>query len=204
MFERFTEPARTVVTGAQEEARDLGHAWIGTEHLLIAALRTPDASGAAALAGLGVTARACRQAVREVVTAGEDDGLGPQDARALQALGIDLDEVRRRAEQTFGPGALDAPDPEQQRTRRGSPFRRRGREQRRRKGHVPFAPRAKKALELSLREALARKDRYIGVEHLVLALLRSDDRLTRALWERLSVRPDQAREAVLDSLRKAA
>ncbi|HET6635890.1 MAG TPA: Clp protease N-terminal domain-containing protein, partial [Streptomyces sp.] len=63
---------------------------------------------------------------------------------------------------------------------------------------------AKKALELSLREAVARKDRHIGVEHVVLGLLRSDDSLTRAMWERLDVRPSEARDEVLASLRRAA
>lgn len=204
MFERFTKPARTVVIDAQDEARSLGHAWVGTEHLLIAVLRTPQEAGAATLADLGVTARGCREAVREVVATGEEDGLGPQDAEALQALGIDLEEVRRRAEETFGPGALDARDPAARPPRRGLPFRRHRGDDRTAAGHVPFAPRAKKALELSLREALALKDRHIGVEHLVLALLRSDDRLTRALWARLTVRPDEVREQVLASLRKAA
>jgi ATP-dependent Clp protease ATP-binding subunit ClpA len=202
MFERFTEPARTVVTDAQEEARGLGHGWIGTEHLLIAVLRTPEESGAATLAAQGLTAQACREAVREVV-AGDDDGLGPRDAEALQAFGIDLEEVRRRTEETFGPGALDATHPAEPAARRGMPFRRR-RKETGRTGHVPFTPRAKKALELALREAVALRDRHIGVEHLVLALLRSDDRLTRAMWDRLSVRPGDARARVLSARRKAA
>lgn len=203
MFERFTKPARTVVTDAQDEARALGHDRIGTEHLLIAVLATPGEPGAAALTDLGVTAGGCREAVRDVVAAG-GDGLGPQDAEALQALGIDLEEVRRRAEQTFGPGALDAPDRAGRPTRRGLPFRRRRADDRTGTGHIPFTPRAKKALELSLREAIAMNDRHIGVEHLVLALLRSDDRLTRALWDRLSIRPDDARARVLSARRKAA
>ncbi len=100
MFERFTEPARTVVTGARDEARGLGHAWIGTEHLLIAVLRAPQAPGAATLTGLGVTAQTCREAVREVVTAGDGDALGPQDAEALQDVrhrpGRDRAATRRR------------------------------------------------------------------------------------------------------------
>jgi ATP-dependent Clp protease ATP-binding subunit ClpA len=204
MLERFTAPARAVVTGAREEARALGHGWVGTEHMLIAVLRSPEEPGAAALAGLGVTAPACREAA-EAVTAGQPGGgLGPRDAEALQEFGIDLQEVRRRTEETFGPGALDAPDPAARAPRRRFPFRRRRPVERPATGHLPFTPRAKKALELSLREAVARKDGHIGVEHVVLALLRSDDPLTRAVWEHLDVRPSGARESVLASLRKAA
>jgi ATP-dependent Clp protease ATP-binding subunit ClpA len=203
MFERFTEPARTVVIGAREEAGALGHGWVGTEHMLIAVLRAPEQPGATALAGLGMTAQGCREAAEAVVSARPGGGLGPQDAEALQEFGIDLDEVRRRTEEAFGPGALDAPDPADRGRRRRLPFGRRRTEQPS-AGRLPFAPRAKKALELSLREAVARKDRHIGVEHVVLGLLRSDDSLTRAMWERLDVRPSEARDEVLASLRRAA
>ncbi|HWM35561.1 MAG TPA: Clp protease N-terminal domain-containing protein, partial [Streptomyces sp.] len=110
MFERFTRPARQVVVGAQEEARSLGHDWIGTEHLLLAAVRLPQEPGAATLVRLGLTAGNCRAAVANVVS-GPGDALGPEDAEALKALGIDLDEIRRRAENAFGDGALDAPQP---------------------------------------------------------------------------------------------
>ncbi|WP_272892498.1 Clp protease N-terminal domain-containing protein [Streptomyces sp. JJ36] len=55
-----------------------------------------------------------------------------------------------------------------------------------------------------MREAVARKDRYIGVEHLVLALLRSDDRVTRGVLARLGIEPAPVREIVLADLRDAA
>lgn len=206
MFERFTQQARTTVVGAQEEARNLGHDWIGTEHLLIAVLKQPGEPGAATLARLGVDAEAARAAVRHLTDRG-GDGVGEDDAEALRALGIDLEEVRRRAEDAFGPGALDrVPDPpEERRGVRGLlPFRRPGGRGRRDRGHIPFMPRAKKALELSLREALALKDPYIGCEHVVLGLLRSDDRLTSGLFARLGLEPKAVRAQVLADLRHAA
>jgi ATP-dependent Clp protease ATP-binding subunit ClpA len=87
------------------------------------------------------------------------DGL---DAAALGTVGIDLDAVRDRVEATFGPGALDAPGAG------------RGREP---KGHLPFSPRAKKVLELSLREAVALKSKNIADGHIALGLLREGEGL---------------------------
>lgn len=208
MFERFSAAAREVVTGAQQEARALGHERIGTEHLVLAALRHPRQPGTTTLRGLGVTTEACRTAVAAVVT-GRDAALDAEDARALRSLGVDLEAVRGRAEEAFGPGALDspqAPAPAPS-TRRRTPFgRRRGRGS----GpatlprHLPFTAGAKKALELSLRECLARKDRRIGVEHLVLGLLRCADRTSLALFERLGVDPAATHARVLDELRHTA
>ncbi|AXK31337.1 Clp protease [Streptomyces armeniacus] len=214
MFERFSKQARQTVISAQEEARTLHHARVGTEHLLLAVLRRPEEPGAATLVRLGVTVDSCRAAVSGVV-AQDTDTLGPEDAEALKAFGIDLDEIRRRTEETFGPGALDGPGPRtgpgpqkpwplsalsRRRNPRSDGTESRAPEQ----GHIPFAPRAKKALELSLREAIALKDRQIGVEHVVLALLRSDDRLTRAVFQRLGVDPQSFRELVLSDCREAA
>jgi ATP-dependent Clp protease ATP-binding subunit ClpA len=210
MFERFTRQARATVVGAQEEARALGHGWIGTEHLLIAVLRRPDEPGAATLVRLGADAEAARAAVERAAGRG-GDGVGEEDAEALRALGIDLEEVRRRAEDAFGPGALDrAPrPPDERRGVRGTwavlPFRRRGTgRDRRDRGHIPFTPRARKALELSLRESLALKHRHIGCEHLVLGLLRCDDRLTGDLFARLGLEPETVRARVVADLRGAA
>jgi ATP-dependent Clp protease ATP-binding subunit ClpA len=206
MFERFTKQAREVVVHAQEEARGMNHTWIGTEHLLLAVLRRPHDPGAATLDRLGVTAESCGDAVRALVVR-DTDALSPQDAEALKTFGIDLDEIRRRTEATFGKGSLDPPaDPGAERPRRLFPFGRRGRRARtaETEGHIPFTPRAKKALELSLREAIAAQDKHIGVEHVVLGLLRSDDRLTCELFARLGVEPGPVRDLILADLRKAA
>lgn len=200
MFERFTHEARDVVIQAQQEARELHHRWIGTEHVLLSLLGTPDAPGVATLTRLGVTAERAHEAVLAVAGDGAE-GLGEQDTEALKALGIDLDEVRKRAEETFGEGALDAP-PESGKGRLFGVFRRKQSDGG--PGHIPFTPRAKKALELSLREALALKDGFIGTQHLVLGLLRSDDLQTLAVFERLGIGPRAVRQQVLTDLRKAA
>ena len=99
MFERFTTGAREVVVGAQTEARALGHGWIGTEHLLLAALAdeaTP-VSQALAAARPDATTRSATELLREL-------GAGQDDEAALRDLGIDLDAVRRRVEERFGAG----------------------------------------------------------------------------------------------------
>jgi ATP-dependent Clp protease ATP-binding subunit ClpA len=150
VFERFTPDAREVVVLAQEEARTLRHDHIGTEHLLLALLRL-DTATTAVLRGHGLA----HDEVADAVAAhlgGED-----LDAEALRTLGIDLDAVRDVAEATFGPGALDAP---RRGKRRGAP------------GHIPFTSRAKKVLELSLREALAMRSNRIADGHIALGLLR--------------------------------
>ncbi|MGP3989949.1 Clp protease N-terminal domain-containing protein [Streptomyces sp. 3N207] len=195
MFERFSKEARDVVIRAQDEANSLGHDWIGTEHLLLAALHHPEQPGAATLVRLGISTASCRAAVAGVVPGAQED-LGPEDAEALRALGIDLEAVRRRAEESFGEGALDSG-----RAKRG---RGRGKGEGTLTRHVPFAARAKKVLKQALREAVARKDRGIGVAHLVLGVLRSEDNISLALFARLGIEPGMVRELVLDDLRTAA
>jgi ATP-dependent Clp protease ATP-binding subunit ClpA len=155
MFERFTDEARAVVWRSQEVARVMRHTSIGTEHLLLAMLGGSDGPGARALRDRGVEAADIRRRVTALVGAPETDAL---DSDALATLGIDLDEVRRVTEASFGPGALDAG-----RAAKG--------------GHIPFSKRAKKVLELSLREALRLGHGYIGEGHLLLGLLREGDGL---------------------------
>jgi ATP-dependent Clp protease ATP-binding subunit ClpA len=152
MFERFTFEARQTVVGAQHEARRLHSGRIGTEHLLLALLIQPTPS-AAVLTRHGLGRDEVTEAVRRYV------GDGDLDAEALTALGIDLDAVRSTVEASFGPGALDRPS--------GS----------RVGGHIPFTPRAKKVLELSLREAIAMKSKSIADGHIALGLLREGEGL---------------------------
>ncbi len=161
MFERFTTEARQTVVGAQAEARRLHHGRVGTEHLLLALL-SQDTASAAVLSRHGLT----HDAVAAVVQGYR--GAGDLDPDALHTLGIDLDAVRDRVEATFGPGALDTPRGV------GGPA-----------GHIPFSPRAKKVLELSLREAIAMKSRSIRDGHIALGLLREGQGLAmKALADR--------------------
>jgi ATP-dependent Clp protease ATP-binding subunit ClpA len=147
MFERFTKLARTVVVHAQEIARERRSPTIGGEHLLLGLFAVPD--------GLAATILARLQVDRADVEADLVRG-GPFDAEGLATLGIDLEEVCRQAEETFGPGALD-----RTRAARGHW----------RGGHIPFERDAKKALELALREAVRLGHGFIGTEHLLLGLM---------------------------------
>jgi hypothetical protein len=142
MFERFTKSAGAVVERAQHEALAAGSSGIGAREMLLG-VATGDGRGARVLAEHGATAEALRGR----------PATGPLDGAALAAIGIDLDEIRRRAEATFGPGALE-------------------RGQRPHAGHVPISPDGKKALELSLREALRLGDRKIDDGHVLLGVLR--------------------------------
>jgi ATP-dependent Clp protease ATP-binding subunit ClpA len=187
MFERFTDRARKVARDAQAAARRLGHDRIGTEHILLGLLQG-DGIAAQVLAGLGVTPAAVE---REILAEAGRGPLGTGDAEALGTIGIDLDEVRRRVEASFGKGALHW------RPGRGHPSRRPPMLA----GHIPFSPRAKKVLELSLREALALKHRHIGTEHILLGLVREGEGLAMLVLTRLGAGPQAIRARVLDALR---
>jgi Clp amino terminal domain, pathogenicity island component len=237
MFERFTGGARQVVVRAQEEARRLGHSYIGGEHLLLAAAAAEDPAGVV-LRDHGVTPE--RVAAEIVRVTGRGPGVAPGDPlrgvdrEALAAIGIDLDVVRDRIEAAFGPDALAravVSGPRAGRARRGPALgkgpvarlrhARRVRRARRGEGpgrasraatplfpgrdrHLPFTPRAKKSLELSLRQSLALHDSYIGVQHLVLALLTLKDGMPQLILASLGASPDALRAAILDRYRKAS
>jgi ATP-dependent Clp protease ATP-binding subunit ClpC len=128
VLETFDRDARRVVVLAQEEARLLEHAYIGTEHLLLGVLALDGAM-----------------------------------ADALGELGVTLQATRDQVEEAIGPGA----GPVVQR-------------------HIPFTPRAKAVLELSLREALRLDDTRIGAAHVVLGLLREGQGVAYQVLLRLS------------------
>ncbi len=177
MFERFTRAARDTVTAAQREARDLHHSRIGTEHLLLGLLDQRSSPVAAVLVAHGLT----RTTVVEGIVAhvGGDD----LDADALTTLGIDLDAVRDRVEATFGPGALDGGK------RPGT------------KGHIPFSSRAKKVIELSLREAIALQQKTITDGHIALGLLREGQGLAMKIIADRGVDPFALRQEISAALR---
>jgi len=114
MFQRFTDRARRVLVYAQEEARNLDHSFIGTEHVLLGLIR-------------------------------EGDGVA---AKSLDALGITYDVVREKVTELTELTSNSSP---------GSP---------------PFTPRAKKVMEMSLRESMRLGHSYVGTEHLLLGIAR--------------------------------
>ena len=141
MFERFTSQARHVVVLAQEEARGLGHNYIGTEHILLGLLGEPGGIAVQALNRCGLTLEGAREEVKGII-------------------GI-------------GKGSVS--------------------------GHIPFTPRAKKTLELALREAVHLRHGYIGTEHILLGVIREGDGVAAQI---IKGRADllAVRTAVLDLL----
>ena len=197
MFERFTLPARDVVTGAQEHARQLQHPYVGTEHLLLALLEPAAGVASAVLREAGVDAGQVRLDIHRRVGS-EPRALTAEDAAALRTIGIDLAAVLSHLELSLGPDAL---------TRAPCPPRRRGwlrRRQSDRSGSPRFAPRSKKVLELSLREALALRHNYIGPEHILLGLLREGDGLAAKVLADAGVDLQDLRRTTLSALRSAA
>lgn len=146
MFERFTRPARAAVVAAQEEALAARSRQIDSRHLLIALVRTAGVRAAVVAAG-GRPDQLVSALTQEIRT----DGIDPD---ALAAIGIDLAEVERRADATFGSGALHTA---------GS-----------KKRHIPFSKDGKKILELGLREAIRLGEGNISEQHVMLGILRAD------------------------------
>ncbi|MGZ4625057.1 MAG: Clp protease N-terminal domain-containing protein, partial [Kineosporiaceae bacterium] len=194
MFERFTDQARAVVVGAREQAQALHHPYIGTEHLLLALFDPATGATAALLRDTGLDAESVRAAVRQHVAAPRS-ALTDEDAEVLRSIGIDLQAVLARLEETLGADAL-APAPACEGRRRR--FRRRAARQT--GGRVPFTARAKKVLELSLREALALRHGHIGSEHILLGLLREREGLAATLLAERGVDLGALRAATLKTL----
>jgi ATP-dependent Clp protease ATP-binding subunit ClpA len=142
VFERFTDRARRVVVLAQEEARTLNHAHIGTEHILLGLIHEGEG-----VAGL-----------------------------TLDSFGIELESVRAFVTREVGQGD-EAPS-----------------------GHIPFTPRAKKVLELSLREALQLRHNYIGTEHILLGVIREGEGLAAQAIVDAGVELGELRHRVLTRL----
>jgi ATP-dependent Clp protease ATP-binding subunit ClpA len=174
MFERFTRQARDVVEAAAEAAGTLGADKVGAEYLLLAIVTAAESSPAVdVLREAGAT----REALERVIATGD------QDARLLAKLGIDLDEVKERVERNFGEGAWNR--------RSAKP------------GHIPFAPDAKKALELSLRHALALKSKTIEAGHILLGVLDSGTGVKETLHA-VGVEPVEVKRRLLDLMKMAS
>src|SRR5258707_12652031 len=97
-------------------------------------------------------------------------------AKALESLGISLEAVRQQVEEIIGTGS-------------SSP-----------QGHIPFTPRAKKVLELSLREALQLGHNYIGTEHILLGLIREGEGVAAQVLQKLGADLSRVRQQVIQLL----
>jgi ATP-dependent Clp protease ATP-binding subunit ClpA len=188
MFERFTRNAHIAILLAQEEALESNVDEIGPQHLLLGVVRATGRDLSAVLTGYGVTVDMVR--ARLVEDSSTADESFDKDADALHTIGIDLRAVRDSVARNFGADAFDRA------------LSRSGR-RRRRRGHVSFTRAAKKSVELALREALAHKDNEIHCEHLLLGILRSDDKSAVGLITE-HVDAAQLRAAVTKLLDKAA
>ena len=142
MFERFTEKAIKVIMLAQEEARRLGHNFVGTEQILLGLI-------------------------------GEGNGVGP---KILKSMGVKLKDARIEVEKIIG---------------RGSGFV---------AVEIPFTPRAKRCLELSLEEARQLGHNYIGTEHLLLGLIVEGEGVAARVLEQLDVNLSKLRTEIIRSL----
>jgi len=96
-------------------------------------------------------------------------------ARALESLNVTLTAAREQVEEIVGLGEQHP------------------------QGHIPFTPRAKKILELSLREALEQRKSYIGTEHILLAVIRDSDGVGAQVLQRLGGSLSALRQRVLDT-----
>ena len=142
MFERFTEKAIKVIMLAQEEARRLGHNFVGTEQILLGLI-------------------------------GENTGAG---SKVLKSMGVNLKDARIEVENFIG---------------RGSGFV---------AVEIPFTPRAKRVLELSLEEARQLGHNYIGTEHLLLGLIKEGEGVATRVLENLNVDLSKVRSQIIRSL----
>jgi len=175
MFVRFTQTARQAMVLAQEESARLRYPWLGTEHLLLGLLRQPGTVATNVLKALGITrASVEREVIRTLGSPSGEQGLGDEDERALRTLGIDLQEVRARVEDAFGPGALE-------RARPGL-------------CGWPMMPRLKESLERAAREA---GRGLIESDHLLLGMLDVRGALAVETLRALGVTPDVVRASVL-------
>jgi len=193
MFERFTTAARTVVVQARQEADTLRHPYIGSEHLLLALLGEQAGTSHRVLRAAGLDAGRVRADLQRL-PGGSGATLTEQDAQALRTIGIDLDAVLARIAASTGSAACPPPPRS----------RRRGLLRRVTGSSVPFTARAKKVLELSVREAVALRHGSIGTEHLLLGLLREGGGLAAQILADAGADPAALRAATLAALEQAA
>jgi ATP-dependent Clp protease ATP-binding subunit ClpA len=165
MCERFTQESTAVLVEAQDTAIALGSEYITPSHLLYGCAVGRESTAGEPLHESGITGESILRAFPPLSNQDETK----VDPEALRAIGIDLANVRRAVDETFGEGALES-----------SPDRRAlgasGRKPR-------FTPEAKRSVEQSLRVALELHEKCIRPGHLLLGLLRLNDGQISSLVE---------------------
>jgi ATP-dependent Clp protease ATP-binding subunit ClpA len=168
VYDRFTELAKRALVAARDAAASLGHDTIGTEDLLLGLAQTAGVASET-LRAQGLELNALRA---EAARHHQSASTTPNPKDALSSLGIDIHEIQRRAEETFGPGALKYPRP-------------------------PFSLNAKQAIKESLQQARALENQHIDTEHLLLALLATGGTAVSVLTA-VGADPESLRHAVLE------
>ena len=173
MFERFTDRARRTLVLAQHESMEMGHNYIGTEHLLLGIAAEGEGVAHVALRSRGIVADDIRAEIQRRVESAWKQTL---PAAALATVGIDLDKVREQVDSTFGPGSLRVSQP-------------------------PFTPLAKKVLQQSVTAAKDLGHDYIGTEHLLLGLCALEEGMAGDIVVSLGSTSDDLRDTVLGILK---
>jgi ATP-dependent Clp protease ATP-binding subunit ClpA len=164
---KSTRPAEPYLAAGAQEARRLGHNYVGTEHVLLVLIRDPGGGATMVLRQLGVSTEAVEEALAPCI----GGGAAKIDPEALAALGIDFETVRERLEQTFGPGALEET----------------------RGGCLGIMPRLKQAFAFALDCA---GERPLADEHMLLGMLNVPDSLASHVLGQVGVSL-QAVEAIV-------
>lgn len=191
MFDRCDQSAQIVIGTALDEARHLGHGYLGTEHLLVAFARHREL-----LPGLGIELLPDAEVLEGRIVAAIGP-MAPRDAELLRTIGVDLGDARSAVRQTFGDDALRRVGG---RRRIRGPWRRRQDASRRCKsilsGAMGVAPRAKQSFERARRHADRRGKQLIDPTALFLGMLDVDDAMSNRMLRELGRDPDELRRAL--------
>ncbi|MGW0662376.1 Clp protease N-terminal domain-containing protein [Streptodolium elevatio] len=159
MFERFSPSLRSVVGSSPEWVTETGGDRIGEEEMALALLAHQEGRAARVLRELGVGAAEREEIARRMAGRRRRGGFTDADADALATLGIDIHEVVARVEAAHGEGSLTGRQPAGQAARTAVRARHR------------MSPGAKQVLERALRDAVDRRERVVGTEHLLLSMV---------------------------------
>jgi len=169
MWDRLTPSARRVMSLASEESEQLGHGYLGDEHVMLGLLGEQASQASSLLRGHGLDLPGARAELQRMVAAGLTPRSRTDDVRALRAVGIDVENVRQRLVTAFGAEAVG--EAVWRASRR--PWWRGGGRRRTPLCGPPFF--AKRALQLAASYAEGRGDAAVTPEHLLYGVLQDLD-----------------------------